>query len=211
MPERNFNCILLPQTPLFEEISPQHMQVHGRLLLFLLEEFISLGVVEVTVRDSWRYKKEIDELPLAFRNRIVISETKKPEQIAIKLFEPFFEEFGLQASAGAVEHVRTAKDENKAVIGAGVSAFFDLPEFLDALNHKAQVQFDPADILTNLTLLRDASRSSEMRANTSVLIGIFSSYQPVAHDSIIVQGSAPQELVQRFTDFTEDPLLSRAI
>lgn len=84
-----FQLYLLPQTPLFEEISPQHMQVHGRLLLFLLEEFISLGVVEVTVRDSWRYKKEIDELPLAFRNRIVISETKKPEQIAISYSNHF--------------------------------------------------------------------------------------------------------------------------
>jgi hypothetical protein len=204
MLDRNFNRILLPQIPLFEEISPQHIQAHGRLLPFLLEELISLGVVEIIIRDSWRYKQQLMELPQGFRNRVVISNTRKPEQIAIKLFEPFFEEFGLEARAGAVRHLHPAQDQNRTIIDAGVSAFFDLPEFLYALTHKAQVQFDPADIVKNLTLLRDGSRSPEMRANASVLIGIFASYQRVMHDSVVVRGVASQDLVQRFIDFTED-------
>jgi len=204
MSDRNLNRILLPQIPLFEEISPQHMQVHGRLLPFLLEELISLGVVEIMIRDSWRYKHELSELPQGFRNRVVISNTRKPEQLAIKLFEPFFEEFGLQASAGAVRHLHPQQDQSKPIIDAGVSAFFDLPEFLYALIHRAQAQFDPASIVTNLTLLRDGSRSPETRANASVLIGIFASYQQVTHDSVVVRGTASQELVQRFIDFTED-------
>jgi hypothetical protein len=204
MSDQSFNRILLPQIPLFEEISPKYMQVHGRLLPFLLEELISLGVVEVIVSDSWRYQKELNELPQAFKNRIVVSTPGKSEQIAAKIFEPFFDEFGLQASAGAVQYVRAPNEQYKTTVDAGVSAFFDLPKFLHALSHKAQVQFDPADILANLTLLKEGSRSSEMRANASVLIGIFSSYQPATHDSIVVQATAPQELVQRFTDFTED-------
>lgn len=204
MTAKKINRILLPQIPLFEKTSSSEVWARGRLLPFLLEEFISLGVLEVIIRDSWRYRQEILDLPQAFKNRVVIAESERHGRIAIKLFEPFFEEYGLEASEGAVRHIRTARGEDKAIIDAGVSAFFNLPEFLSALSHKAQVHFDVAEIKSNLSLLKDGSRSSEMRANASSLIGIFSSYQTVAHDAPILHGNAPEELVRRFTDFTED-------
>src|ERR1700722_1737915 len=94
-----YNRILLPQVPIFEEVSLGRTRAIGGLLPFLLEEIISHGALEVVVEDSWRYKAELLSLPRAFQTRVIVSTSeKKSTQIALKLFEPFFDEYGLEAT-----------------------------------------------------------------------------------------------------------------
>jgi hypothetical protein len=200
-----FNRILLPQVPIFEEVSPGEVRAIGRLLPFLLEEFISHGVIEIVVEDSWRYKTELLSLPLAFQNRVITSASaKKSTQIALKLFEPFFDEYGLEAIGGGVRHIRTLQDDQKNIAAAGIAGFFDLPTFLSALELKAQCNFDLKQFRRNLTLVKNHSRSLETRANCASLLGIFSSYETATHHALISNSNAPEELVRRFSDFTED-------
>ena len=56
----------------------------------------------------------------------------------------------------------------------------------------------------NIRLVRDESRSPEMRANASALLGIFSAYRRVTHDALILHGGASEELTQCFLDLTEN-------
>jgi hypothetical protein len=168
-----FNRILLSQVPIFEEVSPGEMRAIGRLLPFLLEEFIGHGVMEIVVEDSWRYKAELLNLPRAFQNRVITSTSgKKSTEIARKLFEPFFDEYGLEAMDGGVRHGRTLQDDQKNIAAAGIASFFDLPTFLSALELKAQCNFDLKQFRKNLTLVRNHSRSPETRANCASLLGL---------------------------------------
>ena len=108
--EPRFNRVLLPKVPLFEDASSSAgfgLKSTGRLLPFLLEEFISHGAIEIIIEDPWRYEQELPCLPLAMRGHVKVSNSaKKSENIAHKLFEPFFEEFGLRAEIGTVQHLR---------------------------------------------------------------------------------------------------------
>jgi hypothetical protein len=136
MATRNkFTRILLPQIPLFEEVSPSEMRATGRLLPFLLEEFISHGAIEIIIEDSWRYTAELSRLPLAMRGYVKVSRSsKKSQKTSLKFFEPFFEEYELNADGGAVRYKRTPDEGNKRIIEAGIEVFFDLPKFLSALH-----------------------------------------------------------------------------
>ena len=201
-----YNRILLPQVPIFEETSPGEHRAIGRLLPFLLEEFIGHGVIEIIVEDSWRYKAELLSLPSAFQSRVKTSKSeKKSTQIALKLFEPFFDEYGLEAIDGGVRHIRTLQDDDqKNIAAAGIASFFHIPVFLSALELRAQCNFDLAQFIANLTLVKNHSRSPETRANCASLLGIFSSYKTATHHALISNSNAPEELARRFSDFTQD-------
>jgi hypothetical protein len=207
---KKFTRILLPQVAVFEEVSSSHIRATGRLLPFLLEEFISRGAIEIIIEDPWRYKAELTQLPLAMRGHIKVSHSsKKSWDISRKLFEPFFDEYELKAESGGVSHMRTPREEDKKIIDAGVQTFFDLPAFLSALRLRAQLDFDLRAVKRNIALLRDRSRSPEMRANSSALLGIFSAYETVTHDALVLHANAPEEVAQRFLDFAEDLYFQR--
>src|SRR5689334_17967524 len=101
--KRQFNRVLLPQIPIFEDTGGSGMRASGRLLPFLLEEFVARGAIEIVIEDSWRYKKELHSLPTAMRNYVKIAKpTARYEKTTQKLFDPVLDEFGLEGSQRAV-------------------------------------------------------------------------------------------------------------
>jgi hypothetical protein len=203
--EKKFNRVLLPQIPFFEEDGPHGVRATGRFLPFLLEEFIARGAIEIVIEDAWRYEKELPGLPIAMRNYIKITKpTGRYDKTSQKLFEPVFDELGLKAESGAVRHIRKASEEQKDLVTAAILEFFGLPKFLLALDQQAQLNFGLKNTLANLRLIKMGCRSTEARANISALIGLFSEYRSMRHDALILHSGAPEDLVRRFLDFSEN-------
>jgi hypothetical protein len=86
-----YNHILLPQIAMFERYDDGNgFRATGKLLPFMLEEFVSRGVIDIIIQDAWRYEDTIPMLPNLLRSHIQTINNDKYYHIAREIFIPFF-------------------------------------------------------------------------------------------------------------------------
>lgn len=158
--------------------------VTGLLLPHLIESLIFSGATEILITDSWRYSNEytneLSKLPESAKVYIKVAETnRRAIAIADDLFNPIFEDLGLENDGGGYLHKREASspEEEEARIAA-MSAHGSLPRFLEALFLKSHFHFNIQELFQQLENVRDQSRNSETRIRIAGIQGILSTYQP---------------------------------
>lgn len=204
-----YQNILLPVIPILKESETddgnQQMLHTGKMLPYLLEEFISRGVFEISIIDSWRYEDIIPNLSSTFNKHLVkVDDGEKYNKIAVEIFSPFFEEYDLEGDLSVIKSKRKLSEDESKVLNTAFNIMNALPGFIFACKNKTTVHID-IYYLNKLTesLLKDI-KSPEMRARLATLKGIFSSYNNTEHDSPIIYSRASEDAAKLFAEFCED-------
>jgi hypothetical protein len=201
--------ILLPPVVVFEK-REGGIYASGKALPFILESLVAKGIGEIVVIDSWRYKDVLNDLPKVFSRAVRISDSlDASSKVARRVFEPFFEEFGIETDDHLCSFTRkpnspAAKPENEATRTAGMVAACNLAEYLAAQNEKCHCHFDLSAMKEQIDIVANASRSPVTRANMAVLSGLYETYEDVEHAAIKTELSTSSEMIKLYDELLDD-------
>ncbi len=146
---------------------------------WMVEEFVSLGVVSICIGRSAPESELVKTMPPLLRRRIKVANDDQEYQATALIMEPMHEEVGCRVVQGRLVFDRKIPIALKAAL---IRVRHDLYALAVGLNYGTQIGLNPAGSVAALHHLRTALRDARSRSVATQLLGVLSAYVPLKFD-----------------------------
>ena len=171
---------------------------------FMLEEFISLGAINIALPKSSPEIRALSKMPPMLRRRIKIIDDAVEREFVERILHPIRVEFGAKI-VNEVGELKFPKDLKQPIREAIHAAHRNVWRLALGFNHSLQVGIIPTSFNSAITQLRNKSKDSESRLVLAQLAAFSNVYKDVQFNAPKPNINLPGELISVFDRLVNDP------
>lgn len=171
---------------------------------YLLEEFVSLGVLKIAIPKSFPETSALNSAPKILRQRISIIDDDSEIESIRRILNPLMRELeiGLDEKTGELKKPRGL---SRQVFLALQKTRRDLECMALGHNHSIHIDLDPDTARTSARMLREVARGPTSRAILASFEGILSCYEKIEFKAVTPPVDVPSTMVSLFDDLVNNP------
>jgi hypothetical protein len=171
---------------------------------FMLEEFISLGAINIALPKSSPEIRTLSKMPPMRRRRIKIVDDTVEREFVERVLHPIRVEFGVKI-ANEFGQLKFPKNLDQRLRESIHSAHRNVWRLALGFNHSLQVGITPTSFISAIKQLRNKSKDSESRLVLAQLAAFSNAYKDIQFDAPKPNVNVPDDLISIFDRLVNDP------
>lgn len=171
---------------------------------YMLEEYISYGVLSIIIPSSSPEISIVDEIPELLKKRLTVVNDQNDREAVARILFSLRREFDLEIS-DAENSLRFPKGIEFRTQTQIKQIHDDVKRFAFGFNHGVHIELNIAHSIETIRQIRRKVQDNNTRAILSHFEGILSRYEPLSFGSIVPKNSTPKELISIFDRLLNDP------
>ena len=171
---------------------------------YLLEEFVSFGVLRIAIPKSFPEISALNSAPEILRQRISIIDDESEIESVKRLLNPLLREFEINLDEKTGE-LKKPTGLSRKLFSAIQKTRRDLECMALGLNHAIHIDLDPDTARTSARMLREVAQRSTSRAILASIEGFFSCYEKIEFNAVTPPIGLPAAMISLFDRLVNDP------
>ncbi|MGI5162239.1 hypothetical protein [Microbispora sp. CA-102843] len=206
--EVRYGRVLAPNLAVFRQFREPNQVIaraDASVLVFLLEEVIRLGAIDIAV-DAKRYMNAVPRLPAVFGRRVVEVGRTASHAAAVRILRPIADEQQIVLDELLTMTWRKGSGTSEVAIAALMGLASNLEKLICGMRYGLQVDINISAMRAAVRILLESSRSVEARGNLITIEQVLSTYKPHRVGAVVCTSTSPPRLVELFLELAENPL-----